>query len=218
MLSLAKSEVLDFLFYNMRKRIDLTGQKFNSLTVLSYSGKQWSNSLWLCRCDCGTGKIINSNNLKNGHTKSCGCLFIKKVTERSTTHGLAKHPLYSVWGGMKKRCFNNNCKAYKNYGGRGITVSEEWKNNFKVFYAWAMGSGYREGLQIDRTDNDGNYEPMNCRFSSPMENSNNRRNNIWLVFEGERLTASQLAYKIGIRPSLLIRRIHRGWSVERAIQ
>lgn len=109
------------------------------------------------------------------NTNSCGCVGDKKNKERLTIHGLKKSRIYKQWQGIKGRCYNKKNKVYKNYGGRGITVCDEWKNDFKAFYDWAMANGYKEGLQIDRRDNDGNYCPENCRFVTRMVNTQNTR-------------------------------------------
>lgn len=110
-----------------------------------------------------------------GLTVSCGCYNKEALSINKKTHGLRKHPIYNVWTGMKQRCFNGETEAYKNYGGRGITVCDEWVNSFQTFYDWAITNGWEKGLEIDREDNDGNYEPNNCHFIMPQENVWNRR-------------------------------------------
>lgn len=148
----------------MPPRMNITGQKFNLLTALECTEeKQRGCYLWKCKCDCGNYYITTATNIKRERVKSCGCL--------QNNHGLKNHPLYSVWKDMKRRCHNPRRRKYPVYGGRGIIVCDEWKDNFKTFYDWAMNNGYKKGLSIDRIDNDGNYEPSNCQWITVAENS-----------------------------------------------
>jgi hypothetical protein len=156
---------------------EMIGKKFGRLTVIGeapfhFTCKGAPYQQWHCRCECGKELDVLVYALLRGNTKSCGCLH-KDVL---TTHDLTKHPLYKKWDGIKSRCYRKKDISYPHYGARGITMCDEWKENFQRFYDWAIMNGWKKGLQIDRLDNDGNYEPANCTFATPCRNSQHKRN------------------------------------------
>lgn len=192
---------------------DLTGLKFGRLTVLKFHERNKSGSRWLCRCDCGNTKVIYRSNLTNGHSTSCGC-YQKEVVTR---HDLSKHRLYSIWIDIRKRCFDTKRDSYKNYGGRGITICNEWNSDFMSFYNWAISNGYDEKLTLDRIDNDGDYTPENCRWVTRLVQNNNTRKNVYIEFKGEKLTISQLARRYDLHPKTITYRIENGYKGDEII-
>lgn len=187
----------------MNKTIDLTGRRFNRLLVLGFSRKQKSGSgvatVWRCLCDCGTETEATTSQLRNGGKKSCGCL-------RGQSHGLSSTKLHAVWRNIKARCKNPGHPAFKDYGGRGISVCAEWRDSFQAFADWAYKNGYDEALTLDRIDNDGGYTPSNCRWASRKAQIRNRRNTIRI--EGK--TLSEWAEISGLSYSLVHSRFSRG--------
>lgn len=200
------------------KKLDLLGKKFNKLVVIEYAGHKGKRNLWKCRCECG--KIIECVTylLTKNKVKSCGCLKSSRLLERNTKHNLRYSKIYNVWRCMKSRCYNPNIEAYKNYGGRGIKVCDEWKNDFLSFYNWSMNNGYSENLTIDRINNSKNYEPSNCRWVDRKTQNNNTRHNHLISYKDKTLTISEWAKEIGLTYCCLKSRLYKGWSIEKALE
>lgn len=185
--------------------VDLTGRVFGRLTVVERVGSdKYKNALWKCVCNCPSGKevIVTSNHLLNGHTQSCGCY---KRDRSSETHLKYKNPVsrylaVRILGEMKDRCNNPNCKSYKNWGGRGIRICQEWLDNPQSFADWAIANGYRKGLSIERIDNNGPYCSENCKFIEIGEQSLNRRNVRLITYNGETKSITNWAYTIHTAP------------------
>lgn len=166
----------------MGKSIDLASQKFGKLQVLCVDTNPSNKTKrWLCRCDCGNITTAKTNELTSGHKTSCGC---KKQNYFRKVHGQSGTRLHHIWKSINRRCNNPNEPSYQHYGKRGITVCEEWKNNFSTFYNWAIKNGYSDTLTIDRIDVNGNYEPSNCRWTTIAEQSINKTNTVYIELNG----------------------------------
>lgn len=193
----------------------LEGQKFGRWTVLERAEKhpKTGSSMWLCRCECGTEKVVSELSLVRGESKSCGCLHKNSMT----SHNKAYTRIYRIWGHLKGRCLNKKHHAYKDYGGRGIAVCDEWLN-FEPFYDWAMSNGYKEDLSIDRINVNGNYEPNNCRWVTIKEQNRNRRSNKLITYNNETHCIAEWAEIYNINRKKLEKDIRQGMSLEDAIK
>lgn len=192
----------------------MIGDRFSRWTVMADHGR-----FWTVRCDCGTERKLRAFHVQNGHTKSCGCLARDIARTRSranqTTHGLHDTPAYQIWIAMKSRCSNPLVSGYERYGGRGITVCEEWRESFEAFF---HDMGPRPpGMSLDRRDTNGPYCKENCRWATPKQQSRNMRRNRLVTISGETMTMVEAAERYGADYAKVKSRMHRGWSIERAL-
>ena len=199
------------------------GMKFGKLTVreLVVNGNT-NQRKYLCDCECGGTKITSEDNLRRGHCRSCGCLYKGHGGSKKKNIFMGSDSkLYRTWSGIKSRCFDQNSNNYHNYGGRGITMCDEWKNDYNTFKKWALHNGYDESggrdCSIDRIDTNGNYDPYNCKWSTAKEQANNTRRNTFVKYDGVEYTLSQLADKAGLNYSTFMSRYSRGWDIDKIL-
>lgn len=204
----------------MSKRLDLTGQRFGRLLCVSIHGSTKRGVAWRCKCDCGNEVKVIATWLTSGNTKSCGCLQKELIANRSLKHGDnrrgRRERLYRTWHHMKDRCCQPSVKEYRYYGARGISVCAEWME-YEAFKVWALSSGYRDPLTIERKDVNGNYCPENCEWIPRKDQGNNKRNSVLLTCNGVTKTMQQWANDIGINRSSLKDRLEHGLSIEDAL-
>lgn len=202
------------------KRIDnesLYGNHFGRLTVIDVAYKKNNKTYFNCLCSCGKLTVVCKYDLIENHTRSCGCIVKEKLKENRLKHGAYQTRLYRVWQSMKNRCLAKNSKRYKDYGGRGITICEEWVNDFENFKKWALENGYSDELTIDRIDNDGNYCPENCRWATKFEQSHNRRSNHYLTYNGKTQCILDWERELGISNKLICFRLKKGMPIEKVL-
>lgn len=191
---------------------DITGQKFGKLTVIKTSGKSKSGNIkWLCKCECGNTTEVVGSKLRNGHTKSCGCL---KFSEQA--RGYSATRLYRIWTNMHRRCYDSRHDKFKWYGNKGITICNEW-HQFINFRTWALANGYSDDLSIDRIDSKGIYEPSNCRWQTQKQQMNNVSSNKILYFRGKKYTQSEFADNFNLSYHTVRNRIRSGWDLEKIV-
>ncbi len=193
--------------------IDLTGKRYGRLVVLGIAERRSGQTMWKCQCDCGNIVITYGREIKKGNILSCGCYRKERIKLANTKHDKYNTRLYRIWKGIKERCLNKNSKHYFRYGLRGISICEEWRNDFKAFYDWAMANAYADNLTIDRIDVNGNYEPSNCRWATMKEQSNNRRNNHYIEFNGEKHSLKEWSEIIKIPYSKIKRHVYAGENI-----
>lgn len=200
---------------------DLTGQRFHQLITVGQAEEGTRNGyiLWTCRCDCGNIVKVQSGHLRSGNTKSCGCRRVEasRVNGLKKKHGLTGSPEYKAWQSMRERCLKRTHHQYHNYGGRGIAVCERWKNSFLHFYQ-DMGKRPGPEYSLDRRENEGNYEPDNCRWVTQDVQSNNKRTNVRHVVEGFAKTIGELAREIDVPYATLAARLRYGMTIEEAVE
>lgn len=208
---------------DIKKCIDLTGRTFGMLKVLEIVPTETRKTYWLCQCECGNIIKARSDSLQNGNIVSCKCKrnaqFKGNTYQRK--HNMCDTRLYSEWQGMKQRCYDENIDCYERYGGRGITVCSEWldmENGSTNFIKWAIDNGYSDNLTLDRINNDGSYDPANCRWATNKEQSNNRRSNIVVEHDGNEYTLTQLCEMLDLPFGAIHARYNTGERGERLIR
>lgn len=198
---------------NRKSVNDLTGRTFGKLTVTKPIGIKNRYLYWECECICGNKVAVRGSHLVCGDTISCGCA----IYAPNKTHGQSRTRLGREYISMMNRCYNVNHRYYYNYGGRGIKVCEEWKDNKIDFFKWAIANGYNDNLTIDRIDNEGNYEPLNCRWVNNIFQQNHKRNNKLITYNGETHTQAEWSRKTGITSNAIGLRLCNGWSLEKTL-
>lgn len=198
----------------MAKYNDLTGKQFGRLTAVERLPPHGKNSayMWACKCECGGTAIVRGADLVNGHTMSCGCY---RQMQKAIPNGQLR--LHRIWSGMKQRCGNTKSKDYRYYGAKGIKVCDEWQD-FEKFYYWAMGNGYKNGLTIERKDNDGNYCPKNCTWIETDRQQRNTSRNRRYLLRGKEFTLTELCRLYDIPRSTVESRLKKGIPLERALK
>lgn len=193
---------------------DITGQKFGRLTAIKCIGSnKHKQRVWECLCDCGKTTNVYTALLLSENTRSCGCLHDEMASQRFGIHRLTGSKLNKTWKNMKQRCYNPKNKKYHNYGGKGISICDEWLNSFDCFQKWAFDNGYKEGLTIERKDPNGNYEPSNCEWIPFKEQHINKSNAVKIIIDGKEHYVRDLAIEYGIPYETLWRRVKDGWDL-----
>ena len=200
----------------MPQRLELQGQRFGRLVALKDVGERHGYRVWLCKCDCGNHTEVVSKKLKSGWTKSCGCYKAERASEANRTHGMRDTSEYNTWNNMRQRCSNSNDKSYHNYGGRGIQVCPKWQESFEAFYA-DMGKRPTPNHTIDRIDNDGDYEPENCRWATRKKQMRNTRRTRFVTHNGQTKCITDWATELEIPLVTLWRRLNDGWTIDKCL-
>lgn len=204
-----------------RQAKDLTGKEFGRLTALGPIGKTNARKiLWLCRCACQNEISVTTGDLCSGSAQSCGCLRRERTSIANTKHGMSETAIYSIWENMIKRCENPNNTAYKDYGGRGIQVCQEWRNSFDLFYSHVskLPNFGEKGYTLDRSDNSQGYFAGNVRWATRKEQANNRRvRQDAITFDGKTQSLAAWAKELNVEAGMLYGRLQRGWSIERTL-
>ena len=209
--------------------IDKRGRRYGRYTVVEYAGRRGKDHTWLCRCDCGNARVVLGGPLAAGRSRSCGCAKSAAISMAQKTHGathvngLKRETVeYSTWIRMKERCYNPKSERYERYGGRGITVCSRWRNSFERFLE-DMGPRPSRKHSLDRIRVNGHYEPGNCRWATETEQSRNKGNTLWVMWNGKRVSLAEVIENSGFALSSKVygavyRKLKRGWSIERALR
>lgn len=207
-----------------RERLDLTKRRIGRLFVIKEAPSRRCNGVlvryWLCQCDCGNLVEVFTSSLRRAELAgigSCGCLHKELLSKRRRSHGSSKTLLYERWQGIRARCYNPNHRAYKNYGGRGIEVCQEWRNDFHAFQKWALDNGYNTKLSIERKDTNGPYSPDNCKFATRTEQGRNKRNNLMIEYQNQIKSLPEWCEILNKSYVAIYTRIHRGMSEHDAL-
>lgn len=203
----------------MRLAVDITGKRYDRLVVVEYVGKTSNgHSLWLCRCDCGAETKVTKSNLSCGRQVSCGCKRREQAGVMNKTHGKSGTRLYRIFTNMVSRTENENVPCFSVYGGRGVSICKEWREDFSAFANWAVQNGYSDNLTLDRIDNDKGYCPDNCRWVPWLKQFENRRTTAYIEHNGKRKTIKEWAQVYQLDSKLLRRRLQDGWSFQDALE
>ena len=202
----------------MSKTIQKAGDIFGRWEIIEEAGRNsHGNILWRCKCKCGTIREVSGNSLRMGRSASCGCINAEFLRNTTFRHGFSKTSLRWVYSNMQQRCCNNKHPKFTTYGARGIKICKEWLDNPSSFYNWATFSGYKRGLTLDRINNDGNYEPSNCRWTTKKIQQNNMSSNRVITHNNKTQTLSQWANDLGLHPTALSHRLKEGWSEDETV-
>lgn len=199
-----------------RKIMVSEGDVYGILIVIEETARRKSQRMVICICRCGNKTTVKLDYLRNGHTKSCGCLKKIKTTEAKYKHGESGTRLHRIWSGMKTRCNNKNRDDYYNYGGRGIKYCAEWEV-YENFRDWAVNNGYKARLTLDRINVDGDYEPNNCKWSTITEQARNKRNNVKYLFDDKNLTVKEWSNITGLSEDCILYRLSKGWTIGKTL-
>lgn len=197
---------------------NLIGKRYGRLLVIEKADSLNGHTRWLCKCDCGKECVVHKSSLLSGNTRSCGCYKTENAKMLYSGARQKDKHLYAVWNGIKQRCTNPNNNSYHNYGGRGIRMDDTWANNYESFYYWAIQSGYKRGLEIDRIDNNGNYCESNCRFVEKEMQANNKRNVKLYTIDGITKSLPQWCKHYGQEYYMVRQRVYKlRWPIKEAL-
>lgn len=201
----------------MPRKYDLTDKQFGNYKVIEECRSKSGHRAWKCKCLlCGNIRVVETAWLTSGNSKSCGCQSYKGKNNSIYRHGLTNHKLYKMWGDIKTRCYNQKSRAYKYYGGKGITMCDEWKNDFVKFYEWALDNGYEEGLSIERRDNSKNYCPDNCTFITFADQQRHKTNSLMIEYQNETHCLAVWCHRFNLDYDRTRKRILNNWTPEEA--
>ena len=198
------------------KVIDYSGERFGRLYAIKRFVRG-QRAFYECDCDCGNVVDVRGDSLTSGKTRSCGCLSVDTAISTHTTHGDSNSRLYTIYGHMKSRCYDEGNDRYHRYGARGIKICEEWLSDYKKFKDWSIKNGYSKELTIDRIDNDGDYSPSNCRWTDRVTQSNNTSRNHFVTHQGRTLTIAEWSRVLGVGYDFVSKRIRKGKSIKEVV-